>query len=505
MTTTQQTTAARAASRRKVPGRLAAAAVALLGLSIATTDAAAQGRQTQETVIRLAGSGTIGSRMALELATGFAKQMKLPGVRIDGGLDPDEYDVVAEGAESASRLRVQVRAKGSTAGLEPMLRGQADIWMSSRQVRDSDIEGARRRNVPNVPSLAQMQQPGVENVVGLAALAVVVHPRNPVQSLTPTQIKDIFLGRITSWAQVGGPSNMPIGLYSTEASFGAVDAFCSTIIGQADSQRCVDSFARLAAPRFTSIEDLSDAVAANPAGISFVDLALRRSTRPVSIGTECGTGIEPSTFRIKTDEYPLGRRLFFYTAPGRQPTQATRDFVQFALSASGQALVAASGMADLAPGKADQNYAADRLDGARETMDGGRTRARAPDVRSFEGAVAGADRLSITFRFQTGTHNLDSRAEVDIARLAALMQTPAYNGSSVMLVGFSSTPGDYAENRNLSRERAEAVRDRLTALGVQNVSAVGVGPIAAVSCNLDPVTGPLNQRVEVWIRKGRSS
>lgn len=495
------------AKTRKSPivGGLVAGLAIALGLTVTATPATAQRGQTQETVLRLSGSGTIGSRMALELATGWAKQMKLPGVRVDGGLDPDEYDVIAEGAESAHRLRVQVRSKGTGTGLEPLLRGQADIWMASRPVRDSDIENARRRNVPNVPTLAQMQQPGVENVVGLAALAVIVNARNPVQSLSPAQIKDIYLGRVTSWAQVGGPSNMPIGLYSAEVGTGVSDTFCATIMGNGDTQRCLDSFPRLAAPRYSFMEDMSDAVAANPAGIGFVDLSLRRSAKPVALGNECGSGVEPSSFRIKTDEYPLARRLFFYTAPGRTQSPAVRDFVAYALSPAGQALVAAAGMADLAPGKADANYSSDRLDAARDTMDGGRTRARAPDVRAFEAAASGADRLSITFRFQTGTHNLDSRAEVDIARLVSLMQTPAYAGSTITLVGFSSTPGDYAENRALSRERAEAVRDRLMASGLQNVNAVGVGPTAAVSCNLDPSTGPLNQRVEVWVRKGRSS
>ncbi len=503
----KQTFPATKAKSRKGPviGGLVAGLAVALGLTVTAMPAAAQRGPTQETVLRLSGSGTMGSRMALELATGWAKQMKLPGVRVDGGLDPDEYDVIAEGAESAQRLRVQVRSKGTSTGFEPLLRGQADIWMASRPVRDSDIENARRRNVPNVPTLAQMQQPGVENVVGLAALAMVVNSRNPVQSLTPAQIKDIYLGRVTSWAQVGGPSNMPIGLYSTENSAGVADAFCTTIMGNGDTARCLDSFARLAAPRFSTMEDLSDAVASNPAGIAFVDLSLRRSAKPLPLGNECGIGVEPSSFRIKTDEYPLARRLYFYSAPGRAQSPAARDFVAYTLSPAGQALVAAAGMADLAPGKADSNYGSDRLDSARDTLDGGRTRARAPDVRAFEAAASGADRLSITFRFQTGTYNLDSRAEVDISRLASLMQTPAYAGSSITLVGFSSTPGDYAENRALSRERAEAVRERLLAAGVQNVSAVGVGPTAAVSCNLDPTTGPLNQRVEVWVRKGRSS
>jgi phosphate transport system substrate-binding protein len=456
-------------------------------------------------VLRLAGSGTIGTKMALELATGWAKQLKLPAVRIDGGLDPDEYDVIAEGAERAHKLRVEVRAKGTASGLEPLLRGQADIWMASRPARESDLDAMRRRNVPNPPSLAQLQQPGIENVIGLAALAVIVNPRNPVPVLSLAQLRDIYSGKVTSWARVGGPSNMPIGLYSAEVGFGSLEMFCTTIIGIGDSQRCADSFPRLVAPRFSLLEDMGDAVAGNPAGIAFTDLSLRRSARVVPLATDCGTSVEPSLFRIKTDEYPLGRRLYFYLAPGREPSATTREFLEFTLSPAGQVAVAAAGFADLSPSMADAAYATDRLDGARETMDGGRTRVRPQDVRLFQEAITGSDRLSITFRFQAGTNDLDSRAEADLERLVTLMQGPGYDKAKLTMIGYSGSVGDYGQNRILSRDRAEAIRNRLQEAGVQDVAAVGVGPVGAVACNLDANTGPLNQRVEVWIRRPRPS
>ena len=481
-----------------------------LGLAMAAMPAVAQPRPAtpsttsalpNDVTLRLSGSSTVGGPLIVELATAWAKKLGLPGVRVDSGLDPDEYDVIAERAESARKLRVQVRAKGTGTGLEPLLRGQADIWMASRPVRESDIEAMRRRNVPNVPTLAQLQQAGTENVIGLDALAVVVHPRNPLKLLSMTQIKDIYSGRIANWSQVGGP-NLPIAIYSPEPNFGTADTFCATIMGVSDIARCVEAFPRLAAPRFAVLEELSDAVAANPAGIGFTSLSLRRSTRAVQLGTECGVGIEADTFRIKTDEYPLGRRLFMYVAPGRAPNPATREFLQYILSAEGQAAVSASGFADLAPGKASDTYGADRLDNVRNAQDGGRQRIRPTDVRAFEEAIGSADRLSITFRFQAGTNNLDARAEADLVRLADHMKLPGFEKQQVVLVGFSGAAGDYAENRTLSRERAEAVRDRLvTNYGIKDSVALGVGPAAAVACNLDPNTAPLNQRVEVWLRK----
>jgi phosphate transport system substrate-binding protein len=474
-------------------------------LSLAAAPSMAEPKQPPEVLVRLSGSPTIGGKMALELASAWAKQNKLPGIRVEDGLDPGDYDVVAEGAESVRRIRVQIRTKTTLSGLEPLLRGQADIWMAARPVKDSDLDAMRKRSIPNVPSLAQFQQPGTENVIGLAALAIIVNPHNPVTTLSMSQLRDIFTGKATSWAQVGGPSNLPIGVYSPEASLVTLEVFCSGVMGNNDPQRCADGFPRLAAPRFAVLEDIPDAVAGNPAGIGFIDLSMRRSAKPIALGTDCGTGVEPSVFRIKADEYPLSRRLYLYVAPGRAPTPAANDFLQFALGPVGQAAVTAAGFADLQPGTADPDYGSDRLDHARDALDAGQTRVRAPDVKAFETATSGADRVSITFRFQAGTDSLDSRAVADIARLAALMQSPAYKDASVSLIGFSSATGDYVDNRELSRGRAIAVRDRLMAAGIQNVSAIGVGPMAAVACNLDPATSPLNQRVEVWIHKPRSS
>ncbi len=493
------------AGRHFAFGRATAGLALAAGLTFGMPPAFAQQKAAQETSIHLAGSNTIGAKMALDLARAWAKQMKLSGIRVDAGYDPDEYEVIAEGAENSRKVRVHVNGKGTGTGIEPLLRGQADIWMASRPVREADIELVRKHKVADVPTVAQFQQPGVENVIALAGLAIIVNPRNPVPSLTIQQIKDIYSGRVTSWAQVGGPSNLPIGLYAGEVGEADLDMFCATVMGNADAQKCAESFPRLAAPRFSLAEDLTDAVAGNPAGIGFVDLGMKRGARVVPLGTQCGTGVEASMFRIKTDEYPLGRRLYLYTAPGRPPGQATQDFLKFALGPVGQATVAASGFAELSPGVSDENYGADRLDAARDTMDGGKTRVRAPDAKAFESAVNGADRLSITFRFLPGTNDLDSRADADVGRLAALMGSPEYKDATLTLVGFSGTSGDYTENRTLSRERAQAVRGRLEAAGVKNVSAVGVGPAAAVACNLDPATASLNMRVEVWIRKGQPS
>lgn len=490
----------RHAGSRRLPAIVVAAVSALGGLLASAPSLAA----TETTVVSLSGENTVGTTMARTLAVAYAKELKLGEARVELGATPDEYEVVAEGLESTRSLHVKVRARGHGFGLEPLLRGQIDFWMAAAPVREADLETMRKRGVPNVPTLEQMTQPGTENVIALSALTVVVSPKNPVRALSFKQLQDIFAGRIANWAQVEGPANLPIGLYSPEPTMATANLFCARVLGVPDTGKCLDSFPRLAAPRIELMEDLSDAVAGNPGGVGFVDFAARRAARMVPLATECGAPVEPSVFRIATDEYPIVRKHLFYTAPNRPLSPAATAFLKLTLGPVGQDAAAAAGMAPLTPTVASPEYGDSRLDKVRDALDNGATHIRAADARTFETAIAGADRLSIAFRFQTGTNALDSRAEADLIRLAELLKDPRYSQTEVSLIGFSSATGDYSANQVLSKDRAEAVRARLLALGISKVSAVGVGPAAAIACNLSPATASVNQRVEVWLRKPRS-
>jgi phosphate transport system substrate-binding protein len=453
-----------------------------------------------EMTVRLAGASSIGERLTRDAVAVWARKSGFPSLRTDTDIDPSKYEIVGQAAESARQLRVGVTSKGSSAGFEPLLRGQADLWMASQQVQQSDIDAMNAKGLKGLPSLAQMQTPGNENVIGLDALAIVSSPKNPVKRLTLGQIKDLFQGKITNWSAVGG-ANLPVKLYAMDPGAGYADVFCGQVIGIADVPACIASLARLAAPVFDAADDLTDQVAADPAGLSFVAFQDKRDARAMQIGTACGTALEPSSFLVQSNEYPLARRLYLYANPVKPLAPAARSYLDFVLSPEGQNAITMTGFATLTPSLSPEDYSSARLDMAAEAQDGGRTRVRAGDSRAFQEAVGGGDRLSITFRFQSGTSELDSRSIADLARLAAVIGSPANSGKQVVLIGFSSAIGDYARNRALSADRAAGIRELLTTkYGVKDVVSVGVGPAAAVACNLDS-SAALNQRVEVWLRK----
>lgn len=451
--------------------------------------------------LRLAGSNTVGQVLAVEMATAWAKKLGLSGVRIEAGKAAEEYEIFAEGAERAGRLRVQVRAHGTGTGVEPLVRGDGDIWMASRQARESDLEALRKKGVPDVPTLAQFLAPGNEHVVALDALAILVHPANQITQITAAQLKDVFLGKISRWSQLGGP-DLPITVISRDHNSGTFDSFCTLAMGIGDTAKCAEAMGPSSPRLFESSEDLSDTVAANPAAIGFVGVAYQRSAKAVPIALKCGIAIGPDTFQVKADEYPLARRLFLYSHPSRALSPEAAAFLAFTQTADGQGVVTRSGAVDLLPASSEPNYANARRSVAGNSLDGGRTRIRMNDLRALDEATTGAARLSITFRFQPGSDALDSRAVADLLRLAETLRAPAFAKAKVTLIGFSQAMGDYEGNRELSHDRAEAVRKRLTeAGGITDVAAIGVGPAAPVTCNDNADTARMNQRVEVWVRR----
>ena len=463
--------------------------------------AAADNTASMETVVRMTGTYSLGAKAALEWARAYAKQLNLTSIRVNPGLDPEDYDVVAEGRESARKLRVQVRGKGNAAGLEQLLAGQADIWMAARQIVPNDLEKLRDTKLVNIPPLDAFTAVGTEHVVALSALAILVHPRNPVPALSTQQIREVFIGKYTSWAQLGGASNTPIGLASMDASSDDAIRFCRGFFGTDNTEACVAAMPRMVVGRFSIPEELADAVAGTPAGIGFSGAEFRRNARVLPLATECGTTADPTAFKIKAEEYPLTQRRYIYTAPDRKLPADIADFVAMIVGSTGQDAVAAAGLSDLSVGVSDEDYGALRLDSARDALDGGKTKIRIPTFRALEGVMAESDRLSLTFRFQRGSNILDSRGEADLGRLVQVLKDDRYARRKATLIGFSSAAGDYDVNRDLSLERANALRQRLIALGLNGIDAIGVGPAAPVACNLDAASSALNQRVEIWLRR----
>ncbi len=195
---------------------------------------------------------------------------------------------------------------------------------------------------------------------------------------------------------------------------------------------------------------------------------------------------------MKTEEYPLSRRLFLYT-PEAHP-QEVEDFLAYARTDAAQRVVAENGFVDLGIEADTAHSQALRRNVALPAF------GRLEVVDQFLHMTENASRLSVTFRFRSGSAELDNRAVFDLARLAAFVKSPEGRGHRLMLLGFTDTDGSYDGNIRLSRERAESIRATLGHNGVQVAETAGFGPEAPVACNDGDAGKNKNRHVEVWIQ-----
>ena len=77
--------------------------------------------------------------------------------------------------------RISVTGGGSGTGIAAMINGTVDIANASREMKQEEIDAAKKNGIDPV-----------QHVVAKDAIAVVVHPSNPVKGLTLQQISDIY-------------------------------------------------------------------------------------------------------------------------------------------------------------------------------------------------------------------------------------------------------------------------------------------------------------------------
>ena len=243
-------------------------------------------------------------------------------------------------AEDFMKLRpevsIAVSGPGSGVGIAALIDGTTDIAQASRQIKPAEIEQAQANGVEPY-----------EIQVATDALSVVVHPSNPVSELTIVQLSAIFTNQITSWSEVGG-SDTPIVAISRDTNSGTHVFFKEQVVqmkGLPTEDKSLEYGTRVLF--LPSTKEGVDEVAKNPNAIFYPGLGyLTDEVKPLAIKQTADTpGVLPSVATALDGSYPIARPLLFYT--NGEPTGAIKDFVDYCLSAEGQAKVTEVGYVPL--------------------------------------------------------------------------------------------------------------------------------------------------------------
>ena len=433
------------------------------------------------------GSNTIGAELMPALVEGYADTLDATLVTEigTGELSSTLKIMHDDGREMAA---IDLQSYGSSTGFRGLGDRTAEIAMSSRRLRDGDLAALATADIP------ELRDTENEHVLALDGLVVITHPRNPIQSVSLEDLALIFSGAITNWSQLGGP-NLAVTLYARDADSGTYQTFESLVLDPYDVSIAPTT------QRFASNTQLSDAVVADPGGIGVTAIAYQRATKALPIRQECGILSYPTTFEMKTEEYPLSRRLYLYTPTTTMAAHA-KQLVDFAMSPEAQPIIAEAGFVNQAVESLSINHQGSRLVRALTESD----EAPIGAVRDMFRDLGSAERLSLALRFTPGSSQLEPKSASDAQRLARDIAAGEYEGKEILLVGFTDSVGQFELNRGLSLRRAsvaeEVIRNAVPAGALSNarITVLGYGELSPVGCNTTLQGRSANRRVEVWIR-----
>lgn len=239
----------------------------------------------------------------------------------------EEYMKLHEG------VSIQVTGGGSGNGVAALLNGTAQIATLSRELKASEQEKAK-----------QLMIEPIMHKVALDGIAVIVHPDNPVDTLSLDQLKNIFSGVTNNWADVGG-NNSEIILYGRENSSGTYEYFKQTVLNKDSSNYRVQFANNKQVLQGTSA--LAEAIAQDENGIGYGGVGYFAQRNDVKVVYVKKSGSDKAVIPLEngsinykiiwSGKYPLSRYLYFYT--DGKPNGHVRGFIDFVLSKEGQKIV----------------------------------------------------------------------------------------------------------------------------------------------------------------------
>ncbi len=236
-------------------------------------------------------------------------------------------------AKARPDVHIAVTGGGSGTGIAALINRTVDLANASRRIKDEERAEAEANGV--VP---------VEHTVAGDAIAVLVHPSNPIGGLTIPELSAVFSGKITNWSELGG-EDRPIVLVSRESNSGTHVFFLETIVRQGKSgDKTLFSPDTLLMP---SSEGISAEVRQNPNAIGYDGLGYVTPDQKV-LGVARAAGkpyVLPTVASAQDGSYPIARGLYMYTVG--EPQGEVRAYLDWIMGPAGQTIVKELGFVPL--------------------------------------------------------------------------------------------------------------------------------------------------------------
>jgi phosphate transport system substrate-binding protein len=260
--------------------------------------------------------------------------------------------LLAEGFQNAyPNVNIQIQGAGSGTAPAALIDGTAQIGPMSRGIRPAESDAFEARYGYKPTQIA----------IGIDALAVFVHRDNPIEGLSLPQVDAIFsstnrLGHnpIRTWGEAGLRGDWAqrrVSIYGRNSVSGTYGVFRNIALGGGD----FDGSRYQEMPGSSAVVQ---AIGEDRFGIGYSGIGyLTPGTRAIKLGATTGGKLfDAIPANAASGDYPLSRLLFLYInkAPNQALDTLTAEFLRYALSAEGQAIVERAGFFSLPGGFATQ-------------------------------------------------------------------------------------------------------------------------------------------------------
>lgn len=224
------------------------------------------------------------------------------------------FEAEPVGKPTPQNLRLHFRRlETPSSAARALMADRADVILTWGEVSERELRQSRNR---------WRELAAEPKVVGVRAIAIVVHPRNAIDSLSLDQLEALYRGRAEQWSVVGGghgkvrcyvlPQDDPLSILFHDKVLPA--SRLDRVIRKKDSQEILQS------------------LASDPNAIAYVDAAHAMSAGDAVRILSIDAGDGPVALNAQTLEdgqYVLGERLVMYQSP--VATEATQSLAQYML------------------------------------------------------------------------------------------------------------------------------------------------------------------------------
>ena len=219
-------------------------------------------------------------------------------------------------------IDISISGGGSGNGIKALIDASTDIANSSRFIKDKEVKMALQKGQYPVPF-----------AVAYDCIISVVHPTNPLNNITLKQLKDIYMGNIKNWKEIGGPDR-PVVAVSRDTSSGTYEVWEKKVMNK---ERVTPRALTLA-----SNGAVSQAVAGNKNAVGYVGIGyLNEGIKPLTVNA-----IKGSIETTLNGTFPISRPLYMFTRGW--PKDAVLNFINFVLHPEkGQKYVSEAGFVPL--------------------------------------------------------------------------------------------------------------------------------------------------------------